>query len=156
MNMTTTILREISFQLQSGNPLWGLALCNEYLTYNSLLRDAMIQRFRSRLGEHNTTTRVAKLLARGYRKGDLPGELQDAVGSRELRPRQPEVSTPPVCRERRTRLRASRRVRASATPRYATQTTAPSKALVSIARGHTGALRAPLPSITLCKVTKRS
>lgn len=157
--MNTTILQEISFQLHKGNPWWGLALCNEYMSQHSPLRLAMIQRFTSRIGEHGASSKIAKLLIKGRRKGDLPTELQNALGTRFPRTRSatdvtPHGTTLHTKRVGKTTARTPSRTRAIQTPRYSSRATPTGLTRSRDAYQPTDVLRAS--SNLLCIVTKRS
>ena len=159
MNINTTILQEISFQLHNGNPWWGLALCNEYMSQHSPLRRAIIQRFTARIGEHGASSKIAKLLIRGQRKGELPAELQHALGSRSprlhnstaLASRSTDIRT--RCTSKRT-VRVASRARPAQTPRYSSRVTPTIFAQPRKPGQSADTLRAS--SSALCIVTRRS
>jgi hypothetical protein len=159
MNMNTTILQEISFQLHKGNPWWGLALCNEYMSQHSPLRRAIIQRFTSRVGDRGASSKIAKLLIKGQRKGDLPSELQSALGTRSPRARSSTDAIPyrttlrTRCMEKTT-ARIPSRARAIRTPRYSNGATQTSLARSRNTHQPADSLRAA--SNVLCIVTRRS
>jgi hypothetical protein len=65
MNITPILLKDISCDLEN-NTLWGLARLNEYTESTSLLRLALLRRFKSEIDElvnnSNTKAIVNKLL----------------------------------------------------------------------------------------------
>jgi hypothetical protein len=83
MEINTTILREISFQLTQGNPWWGMLLANEYVDRTSPLRPALILKFQHKLGSALTGREsLALALICGRKKESLSyGELTE-IGSR--------------------------------------------------------------------------
>ena len=82
MHITQTILQEISFQITTGNPWWGLVVANEYLPPDSGLYKALYQRAMLRLGRGAAHLPLAHKLRRGYRANMLPAELRASVGPR--------------------------------------------------------------------------
>ena len=82
MNMNTTILCEISYQVEHGNPQWGMLIANEYMEADPLLRKALTQRFQSRLGKDVALTPLNKCLLEGRTKAELTPELSGKIGAR--------------------------------------------------------------------------
>ncbi len=86
MQTTTTILREISFQLTQGNPWWGMLLANEYISESNPLRAAFVLRFKRSIGNAPTgRDTLADVLIRGKRRSDLSATQLAAVGARTVR-----------------------------------------------------------------------
>jgi hypothetical protein len=82
--MNIKILRELSYQITQGNPLWGLALLNEYTDVSAALRDVFIRAFHDRLGPISTRTPLAIALIDGTRAAELFDDDRRALGSRAL------------------------------------------------------------------------
>lgn len=81
--MNTTLLREISFQVTRGNPLWGVSVANEYLDRTCALHTGLIARARRTLQERKTSDlQLLELLATGIRANELPAHLRLCIGSR--------------------------------------------------------------------------
>jgi hypothetical protein len=86
MNMNTTVLREISFQLTQGNPWWGMLLANEYLEQTNPLRNAFVVRFKSSIGDAPVDRgSLADALIRGKCRRALSAKQLASVGSRVVR-----------------------------------------------------------------------
>lgn len=85
MELNTTILREIAFQINQGNPWWGMLLVNEYLDIDDVLRRGLATQFLERIA-HQKTAPLAKKLLDGDPLQELPQELRSAVGVRTVRP----------------------------------------------------------------------
>jgi hypothetical protein len=79
MQINTTILSEVAYQLQHGNPWWGMALCNRYLSQGHPLRQAIATRFIARIGNTRARSQLAKELIAG--KG-LDRSQALAIGAR--------------------------------------------------------------------------
>ena len=109
MQITQTLLTEVSFQVSDGNPLWGLALANEYLSPSEPLHIALVQRVRSRLHPRDFQQPLAKRLCAGERAKDLPQALQLLVGSRVMQRSPSEYGSPRCRRLGAPHLRAPRR-----------------------------------------------
>lgn len=86
MKLNTTILREISFQLTSGNPWWGMLLANEYIDQTHPLRAAFEMRFTKSVGNSSASrAALTAALLRGKRRSELSKALLSTVGSRGMR-----------------------------------------------------------------------
>lgn len=87
MKITTTVFREISFQLTQGNPWWGLLLANEYIEQSNPLRAAFVSRFKQRIGADAPIGRgtLANALIRGKTGRSLSAAQRAAVGARVVR-----------------------------------------------------------------------
>lgn len=103
MDMNTTILKEVAYQIQSGNPLWGMLIANEYDELNPLVRKGLTHQFLKRV---DTTSALARYLVDGAVLQDLPEHLRAQVGSRISRS-SATIPTPRV-RELGNRRLASR------------------------------------------------
>jgi hypothetical protein len=87
MLINTTILRDISFQVTSGNAAYGLLLANEYLPPSDPLRKALARRAGARFpsscgkaGRH-----IVQGLMAGLRAEELPEGWKDTVGKKSIR-----------------------------------------------------------------------
>jgi hypothetical protein len=107
MKLTQPILKTISRQLCHGNPWWALVVLNEYLEPSSPLHTALLQLFRRRV--HGQSVLAQKLCA-GALYENLSGEERLLIGSRVSGA---SISKPLAPREHSSRLRASKRRRAS-------------------------------------------
>ena len=87
MKLNTQILREIAFQINVGNPYWGMLFCNEYLQPNDYLHKALAHRFIERTSNSGNLGELAKSLIRGATARDLPEKLSQLVGARVVRKR---------------------------------------------------------------------
>lgn len=83
MKLTTPILKLVTHQISCGNPLWGLAVANEYLTPSDPLHRALAFNVRRRLKTAPEHGSVFTMLAEGARRKDLPDDLAQAIGARE-------------------------------------------------------------------------
>jgi hypothetical protein len=115
MDINTKVLSEVAFQLEKGNPLWGMALCNQYLPMNSPLRRAIALRFTQRLGHDQACSKIAQALIRASDRGSIQRH-PELLGSRVVRTQRP-LPAPRATHRRLTRLPA--RERSHQTPRYA-------------------------------------
>lgn len=86
MSINAQVLLEVSYQVEQGNPWWGLALCNRYLDKNSQLRWAIIQRFLMRIDQREAGSRTAQVLIQGGREHHPPKHITNAIGTRAPRP----------------------------------------------------------------------
>jgi hypothetical protein len=103
MDMNTTILKEVAYQIQSGNPLWGMLIANEYDGLNPLIRKGLTHQFLKRV---DTSSALTRHLVEGAVLADLPEHLRAQVGSRISRS---SAATPtPRARELSNRRLASR------------------------------------------------
>jgi hypothetical protein len=102
MELNTTILREIAFQINQGNPWWGMLLVNEYLDVDDVLRRGLATQFVERIA-HQKTAPLAKKLLDGNPLQELPRELRSAVGARTVRPTRP-IPAPRTRTENNRRL----------------------------------------------------
>lgn len=82
--MNTTILCEISYQVEHGNPQWGMLMANEYTRPDSILRKALAQRFRARVGDEEILSPLNKNLLEGRTKSEIPAELGTSIGARSI------------------------------------------------------------------------
>ena len=103
MDANTTILAEISFQLERGNPWWGLALCNKYLTGDHPLRQAFVKSFVSRVGEYEVERPLAQQLILGNANQLQENALREQIGARVQRDAL-SIIKPRVHRNSRSRL----------------------------------------------------
>ncbi len=86
MQLNTSILRELSFQISSGNPWWGMLLANEYLQSSDYLRKALVARFLARIAaDKRCNTTLAQSLIAGRKACQLPDDLRSQIGSRSVR-----------------------------------------------------------------------
>jgi hypothetical protein len=115
MDINIKVLSEVAYQLEKGNPWWGMALCNRYLPAHSPLRRAIAQRFTQRIGRTQANTKTAQILIQG---SDSEAILHnpELLGSRVVRSRRP-LPVPRHSRSQRPRL--ATRTRAHQTPRHA-------------------------------------
>lgn len=81
MKLTAPILKLITDQVSQGNPLWGLALANEYLSSGDPLRRAITLVAKRRLGTTSQPPLLSKLIE-GARRDELPEDLAFAIGPR--------------------------------------------------------------------------
>jgi hypothetical protein len=114
MELNTTILREISFQLTLGNPWWGMLLANEYIDRSSPLRPALVLKFKQKLGSALTAREsLAQALICGRKKSGLShGELA-TIGSRVVSRFKPSGflrPTPPRTDSNRHTTRSTKRI----------------------------------------------
>jgi len=79
MKLTQPILTTISRQLCHGNPMWALAVLNEYIEPTAPLRSAFVALFRRRIPAPST---VADRLCAGALYKDLSHEEQLHIGPR--------------------------------------------------------------------------
>ena len=91
MRLNTAILREITFQISSGNPYWGMLLGNEYLGQNDYLRRALVARFVARIGNTESCRLLARNLVQGAAARDLPDNLLQLVGARSTKAKSGEI-----------------------------------------------------------------
>jgi hypothetical protein len=119
MNITTTILREISFQLTQGNPWWGMLLANEYVDQTDPLRSAFVFRFKQSIGNASDERgSLADALIRGKRRNGLSAKQFALVGSRVMpKTRTITPHSPSVLRH--SRRDAATTYRAASTARLA-------------------------------------
>ena len=104
MSINATVLSEIAYQLEKGNPWWAMALCNRHLPTSHFLRKAIARRFESRIGPTLATTELAlQLLANTCDTASAT----EAIGARFPRMRRPIPS--PRTRDRNTRLAIRKR-----------------------------------------------
>jgi len=82
MKLTQTILKEISFQVTTGNPWWGLILANEYLSPDSDLHRALYKRAIDRLGSSSIRHPLARKVRQGHRANMLSAALRRSIGCR--------------------------------------------------------------------------
>lgn len=115
MEMNTKVLSEVGYQLEKGNPWWGMALCNRYLPKDSPLRQAIALRFAQRIGHHHKDTPLAQALIHGTDESEIQ-RLPQALGCRAARSRR-TLPSPRATRPQCTRLAV--RERSQQTPRYA-------------------------------------
>lgn len=106
--MNMTLLHELSYQITTGNPLWGLALLNEYPNVPPAIRKGLIRALEARLGVGLESSPIAQALLSGRRTGELSIAQQEAVGSRVVR--QSPVSPAPRLRKRSSRLARRQRL----------------------------------------------
>lgn len=119
MNLNTTILREISFQLTQGNPWWGMLLANEYLDETNPLRSAFILRFKQSISEASAEHgSLANALIRGKRRNKLSAKQLALVGSRVM-PRTRTATPPAISALGRSRRAVPTTYRAASTARLA-------------------------------------
>ena len=103
MKLSSTMLRAISQEVLNGNPWWGMAVANEYLSGESPLLKAVANQFKIRIGAAAHSPLAHRLLA-GQRFAELPLNLQDEVGGRLVkRPREisPVAFVTPISNKRR-------------------------------------------------------
>jgi hypothetical protein len=84
MNINSRILHEIAFQIETGNPLWGVLFMNEYLTDDNWLRKAFETRLKGRLKNApalTSSTLLNKLLS-GAKAAELSEEERVSIGAR--------------------------------------------------------------------------
>jgi hypothetical protein len=113
MDINTQVLKEVAYQLQHGNPWWGMALCNEYMQQDSLFRKVLVHRFVSRIGETKATTPLARRLIAGGTSGKLSTAQQQELGARQVRAAAP-IATPRLRSPNHQRLAVRTRLGASA------------------------------------------
>lgn len=82
MDINAKVLSEVAYQLEQGNPWWGLALCNRYLAKEHPLRRAIARRFVTRIGAHQARCQLAKELIQGGLECRPSKNLQGAIGAR--------------------------------------------------------------------------
>jgi hypothetical protein len=114
MDINTKVLSEVAYQLENGNPWWGMALCNRYLSVSSPLRRAIALRFAQKIGQSQAGTDAAQALIRGSDTEALRRNPQQ-LGSRVVRSHRP---LPTPTNKRTQRLRLATRTRAHQLPRY--------------------------------------
>jgi|GEM_PF-2416080 len=86
MKTNSAILREVSYQLTNGNPLWGMLLANEYFTRDNPFRGAIVVKFKQRVSSLSCINRgLALELINGKKRAELPGDLADLIGQRAIR-----------------------------------------------------------------------
>lgn len=103
MNANTTVLAEISFQLVHGNPWWGLALCNRYFASNHPLRPALINSFRTRIGDSAAKSPLAEALISGRLDTEHEHLWRHQIGARGQRTTHSAI-TPRIRTNNRFRL----------------------------------------------------
>jgi hypothetical protein len=89
MQLNTSLLRELSFQISTGNPWWGMLLANEYLQSSDYLRKALVTRFLARITPDERGKTLAQSLVAGRRACQLSGTLRGQIGSRSVRIERP-------------------------------------------------------------------
>jgi hypothetical protein len=109
MNITSTMMREISFQLTDGNPWFGMLLANEYLEHRDPLRAALVLRFKQRIGSAPADRlSLAHALIRGRCRKELSASQDALIGSRVMGSTRPLPQPDSfIARKVRTNLRAS-------------------------------------------------
>lgn len=108
MKINNRILHEIAFQIEAGNPLWGILFMNEYLTDESWLRSALLAQFRRRLasigsGIPNALTRK---LVGGVKARELSDDERLRIGARHV-PSPRRIPSPRTRQERGSRVSAT-------------------------------------------------
>ena len=86
MKTNSAILREVSYQLTNGNPLWGMLLANEYFSRDNPFRGAIVVKFKQRVSSlSGINSGLALELINGRKLAELPGDLADLIGQRAIR-----------------------------------------------------------------------
>lgn len=86
MNTNSTVLREVSYQLTSGNPIWGMLLANEYFNKETPFRAAIVNKFKQRVSSlSGINSDLALALITGKKRSELPEDLADLIGQRAIR-----------------------------------------------------------------------
>lgn len=112
MQMNTQLLQEISYQIVDGNPWWGMALANEYLSAEECFHKALTIRFITRTKLENSKDELSKALSEGIKTSELSPDLKAQIGARSVRT--PLVVAPPRKRTQQPRVAIrSRRCRQS-------------------------------------------
>jgi hypothetical protein len=83
MKMTPTILKHITYQITHGNPLWGLAVANEYLSPGNPIHRALVLKASGRLKDSPSATSILFKLKGGARRAELSRALSSRIGTRE-------------------------------------------------------------------------
>ena len=85
MQINSTILREISTQVNRGNHTWGLLLANEYLPRESPLRLALVAKAGRREPSLSDLPNNLKIsIEAGAKAAQLPEGWQSLIGSRTV------------------------------------------------------------------------
>lgn len=119
-DMNLTLLYELSYQITTGNPLWGLALLNEYPSAPAALRTGLIGALQARLGADLDSMPLVRTLLSGKRTGELSIPEREALGSRVVR-RGPASPTPHL-RKRSSRIARRQRLSTGSLHRYTVPT----------------------------------
>ena len=83
MKLTPFLFRTLSKEITTGNPLWALAVLNEYLTANDPIRRACVHHAQARLSPAVRNSDLFVRLVRGETYIELPSELRAHVGCKE-------------------------------------------------------------------------
>jgi hypothetical protein len=86
MKTNSTVLREVSYQLTSGNPLWGMLFANEYFNRDNPFRAAIITKFKQRISSSNgINNELALELIEGKKRAELAEDLAHLIGQRAIK-----------------------------------------------------------------------
>jgi hypothetical protein len=86
MKTNSTILREVSYQLTNGNPLWGMLLANEYFTRDNPFRGAIVTKFKQRISSlSDISSDLVLELIEGKKRAELPEDLAGLIGQRAIK-----------------------------------------------------------------------
>jgi hypothetical protein len=113
MKINAHVLREVAYQLEQGNPWWGIALGNKYLEKDSLFRKALVRRFLSRIDQAQAQSSLAQALIAGESTDSLTTAQQQQLGSRVVRETS-RICTPRLRQAHHQRLAVRTRLGASA------------------------------------------
>jgi hypothetical protein len=113
MDINAHVLREVAFQLEQGNPWWGIALANRYFEKDSPFRKALARRFVARIGTTKAQSALAQALIAGDSTASFTEGQQEKLGARVVRS-QPRVCTPRLRQSNHQRLAVRTRLGASA------------------------------------------
>jgi hypothetical protein len=119
--MNMKLLLELSYQITTGNPLWGLALLNEYPDAPPALRAGLIRALQVRAGRTLESTPLLQALLSGRRACELAPAEREALGSRVMR--HGLASPSPRLRKRTSRIARRQRLSTGSLHRCATQVT---------------------------------
>jgi hypothetical protein len=95
LKMNNRILKEVAFQLESGNPAWGMLFANEYLSSECWLRRALRARYISRATKPALCPQLIEKLLAGARAAELCKEELREIGARSIPPRQRVIPVAP-------------------------------------------------------------
>ena len=86
MKTNSAVLREVSYQLTSGNPLWGMLLANEYFNRDNPFRAAIITKFKQRISSSNgINNELALKLIEGKKRAELAEDIAHLIGQRAIK-----------------------------------------------------------------------
>ena len=99
MKLTPLLLKTLCHEITAGNPLWALAVLNEYLSAADPLQRACVQRAKARLAPDIRDSELFKLLALGATYRALPLPLREQLGckatsSKRTLPKPPSRAIP--------------------------------------------------------------